>query len=193
MTATTDPTPARRSAPRWMIIVLLVSLALNLLVAGMVAAAAWRFRHGGFAGPSPVAMGTVFGFATTLPPERRQAIWRQTSEERRALRTLRTDVRAARAEVEARLAAEPFDAARFAEAQARLLAAETRARTEAHKMVLSVAKSLTADERAALARWQSSEGRGKGPRGFWRRPARDGSPESLPPGERPAPAPEAPK
>ena len=157
MSNTAAELPMGNQIPRWMRIVLVISLALNLLVAGAMAAAAWRFRHGG---PShgPIAMlggsGNLLGFAQSLPPERRQLIWRETAEHRQTLHPLRAEVRQAREAVQAALIAEPFVPERFTEAQAKALQAEVRARTESQKLFLAIARLLSRDERAAFARWQ---------------------------------------
>lgn len=157
MTATQVVAP-ERSAPRWMRYTLVASLALNLLIVGALGAAAWRFRFGP---PGPIAMsaasGTLLGFAASLAPERRMQIWHDTAEHRHALRPLRTDLRQRREAIQAALVAEPFDAARFAVAQAGALEIEIRAREEAQKLYLAIARRLSPEERAAFARWQQSE------------------------------------
>ena len=61
---------AKRGTPRWVLVALFVSLALNLIVVGSVAGAVWRFR-------APPVWATavtpnLLGYASTLPPERRK-------------------------------------------------------------------------------------------------------------------------
>src|SRR5256885_16924863 len=78
---------AKRGTPRWVLMALFVSLALNLIVVGSVAGAMWRFR-------APPVWATavtpnLLGYASTLPPERRKHIWDQTVEERRHIRPFR--------------------------------------------------------------------------------------------------------
>ena len=102
---------AKRGTPRWMLVALFVSLALNLIVVGSVAGAMWRFR-------APPVWATavtpnLLGYASTLPPERRKHIWDQTVEERRHIRPFRRDVRAAREETIKALVSEPFDRAKI--------------------------------------------------------------------------------
>jgi len=186
MTAGTEPQSVRAKAPRWMKVLLVVSLAVNLAVAGAVGTAIWRFRHGGplataYAVSGP---GNLIAFAASLPHGRRQEIWQRTTDERRLLRALRAELRAARLDVQTSLTADPFDVARFAAAQARLHETESRARAEAQKLVLAIVKMLDSTERAALARWQATEGpRGRGPWRAWRRPppADAGVPPEPPP------------
>ena len=158
MTDTAHDIASERPAPRWMRYTLVASLALNLLIVGALGAAVWRFRFGP---PGPIAMsagsGTLLGFAASLPPERRMQIWHETAEHRHALRPLRSDLRQRREAIQAALVAEPFDAARFAAAQASALELEIRAREESQKLFLAIARRLSPDERAAFARWQQSE------------------------------------
>src|SRR5687767_14732605 len=89
------PPPARAS--RRTRYTLIASLALNLLFIGTIGGSIWAFRH-----HAPWSMSGVNahlrGFASTLPADRRFAVWQATREERRALRPLRKEVRAARAE-----------------------------------------------------------------------------------------------
>src|SRR6516225_9650470 len=118
-TAHAEPTPR---APRWLLAALFASLALNLVVVGLVAGAIWRFHPPAWAPITP----SLVGFASALPPERRKQLWDQTAEERAELRPLRREVRTARDETVRVLAAEPFDRQQFLAAQARQADAEQR-------------------------------------------------------------------
>ena len=116
-----------RSAPRWMQVALLLSLAGNLVIIGLVAGAVWRFR------PPPHIAGSVvtpnlLGYASTLPTQRRKALWDATAEERSHVRPYRREVRAAREETVKALTAEPFDRQQFKAAQARQAETENRPR-----------------------------------------------------------------
>jgi uncharacterized membrane protein len=146
-----EPRSARSS--RWLKIGLITSLAINLLVVGTVGGSIWAFRQGEH-GHGRGVNAHLIGFTSTLGWNRRYEIWRATREERRLLRTLRKEVRAARAEARSALMAQPFDKSKFAEAQGRVLAAEYKARAEAHKLFIAVADVLTPQERAAFARWE---------------------------------------
>jgi uncharacterized membrane protein len=143
---------ATRRTPRWMLVALFVSLALNLIVVGSVAGAVWRFRT------PPVSAASVtpnlLGYASTLPLERRKHIWSQTVEERNHIRPFRRDVRAMREETIKALIAEPFDRARFLAAQARQAEAENRARAAAQDLFVKIADSLTKEERHAFPLWR---------------------------------------
>jgi uncharacterized membrane protein len=142
---------AVRQAPRWMLLLLVGSLAVNFLVIGLAAGAMWRFR-----GPPPLAGVTpnLLGYASTLPSDRRKALWDQTEGERHTLRPFRREVRAAREETIKALVAEPFDREKFMAAQARQSDAEHRAREAVQSLFTKIASDLTPDERRAFPRWR---------------------------------------
>src|SRR6478752_223585 len=120
-------TGSRRGMPRWLLVVLFGSLALNLLVVGSLAGAAWRHRGP----PRPLAsvvIPNLLGYASTLPGERRKQLEQLTRDERSHIRPFRREVRAAREETIKALIAQPFDRERFVAAQARQAEAENRAR-----------------------------------------------------------------
>ena len=169
MTTPVETAEAPRRSSRWITYALTASLALNLLVAGVIASAWWRFKQEApFAGTAVNA--NLMGYTATLPADRRQAIMRATGGERRLLGPLRAEVRNARLAARAALLAEPFEPERFARAQTTVLEAEVRARTEAHKLFLAIASSLTREERQAFAGWQQpAEGPPKGRGGWWQR------------------------
>ncbi|MEZ5851458.1 MAG: periplasmic heavy metal sensor [Hyphomicrobiaceae bacterium] len=152
MTQTRAPASAWSTAPRWMRVTLVASLALNLLVAGLVASAIVRFRHA----PLPSLYGgpSVLGFTQTLPRERRQALWAGTSELRTTLRPMRSEIREARKAVTDAMAAEPFDVARFEKAQLGLFEADSRLRRRALDLYSAIAQKMTQEERAAFAKWR---------------------------------------
>jgi uncharacterized membrane protein len=143
---------AMRRTPRWMLVGLLVSLALNLIVVGSVAGAVWRLRT-----PPPWASAVIpnlLGYASTLPAERRKHVWDQTVEERGHIRPFRREVRAAREETIKALVTEPFDRDRFLAAQARQAEAENRARAAVHDLFVKIADSLTREERHTFPLWR---------------------------------------
>ena len=143
---------AVRRAPRWMLVALFVSLALNLLIVGSVAGAVWRHR-----GP-PVWASAVtpnlLGYASTLAPERRKQLWDRTREERSHIRPFRREVRAAREETVKALIAEPFEKQGFLAAQARQSEAESRARQAVQDLYVKIAEGLTPEERRAFPSWR---------------------------------------
>jgi uncharacterized membrane protein len=149
----------------WLLAVLVVSLLLNGLVLGAVASR-WKALHAG-----PPVLGSssnaqIFGFAVTLPQDRRREIWKSVETDRDAMRPLREAVHAARDEARKALLAEPFDADRYATAQKRLFDAEQQMRRRAIDVVQAIAKQLTPNERAAFARWEEDDRSRR--RAFWR-------------------------
>jgi uncharacterized membrane protein len=143
--------PARRT-PRWLLVALLASLALNLIVVGSVAGAMWRFRK---APPWASAVTpNLLGYASALPAERRKRLWEDTTEERRHIRPFRREVRTAREETIKALLAEPFEKQRFVAAQARQAEAENRARQAVQDLYVKIADSLTPEERHAFPNWR---------------------------------------
>lgn len=154
MTTDASPGPAAGPrAPRWMLWLLFVSLAANLLIVGLVAGSLWRFRHGG-----PHHHGWIppnlIGYSMSLERERSKALREATHSMRHALKPLRREIHAARGEVTAAISAEPFDQARFDAAQARLVDLESRARQQALALYAEIAKTLTPEERRAYKGWR---------------------------------------
>ncbi len=158
--------------PRWAVVLLVASLALNLLVVGAVGGAMFRYGpQGGWGGRHPG--GNALGFVATLPAERRQQLLSSLDVQRQQLIALRSDLRlATRARQEA-LAAEPFERARLVQAQQRLLAADARLREKLGDFLVETASKLTPEERRRLMRWRGmdrkglpleEEGREPGPR-----------------------------
>jgi uncharacterized membrane protein len=163
--APVEAPPAKPRQGRLVKVALIASLALNLLLIGAAAATLARFKSAG-AMPPGVSVNLI-GFAATLPSARRQEIWRATSQERSHMRPLRHDLRETRMQVREAFLSEPFDRERFAQAQARLLEAEGRARAEAQKLFYAIASRMTHEERAAFVQWETRERRGRS-RGWWR-------------------------
>lgn len=158
-------TQVARRAPMWLLAVLIVSLLLNGLVLGAVASR-WQAMHA-----APPVLGSssnaqIFGFAVTLPKERRHEIWKSLETDRETMRPLREAVHAARDEARKTLLAEPFDTERYAAAQKRLFDAEQQMRLRAIDVVQAIAKQLTPQERAAFARWEEDDRSRR--RAFWR-------------------------
>ncbi|HEU4381334.1 MAG TPA: periplasmic heavy metal sensor [Hyphomicrobiaceae bacterium] len=142
---------AARRAPRWMLLLLIASLAVNFLFLGLAAGALWKFR-----GPPQMAGVTpnLLGYASTLPSDRRQALLHQIEAERQHLRPFRREVRVAREETIKALVADPFDRAAFVAAQDKQSAAEQRARQAVRDLYAKIATSLTAEERRAFPGWR---------------------------------------
>lgn len=164
------PKVAVQRWPRWKSMLLIASLALNLLIVGMMAAVG--IRHG-FQPPRGASQATVVSFARTLPAERKREIWDSVRTERRALRPYWRELRQARHAVREALIAEPLDIERYRKAHDNLLDAEVKVRKAAHSLYELVATRLTADERRAFAQWQHMA-----ERPWRRRPQQRGAPEA---------------
>lgn len=145
----------------WLKIGLLASLAINVLLLGLIGGSAWRLRDAAMTnaiGPS------MFAYSNTLPGDRRAEIRRLFVERRPVVRPLRVAAQQARREVREAMVAEPFDKARLVAAHDRMIAAETRLRTAIGGVVADAAEKLNAEERRAFTRWRG--GRRGGPGGM---------------------------
>jgi uncharacterized membrane protein len=151
---------ALRQCPRWVIGALLASVALNLLVLGLAAGAAWHLRFGQIASGGNL-LGNLVAFSQTLPPQRRAQLGSPSRETGVAeLRTLRRELRQARREVMRQFTADPFDVAAFRAAEAKAVQAETRMRENADGLAATLTQQLTAAERTAFLKWRDrSRGR----------------------------------
>ena len=158
--------------PRWMWILLVVSLAGNLVLIGLIAGAAW-FRH--HAGGSFAGGAHTFSFIRALPKERREVLRAESRDQIAGLRPLWQAVREARREADRLLTAEPFDGPAFHTAQRRVVDSEHVARSAAAQLLADTAAKLTPDERRRMARWNE---RGRGGR------SRDGDEGSSGPAEK---------
>lgn len=181
--ASTVP-PAPPAAPRrrrWPWVLLIVSLALNALLAGIVLRGMWAVRTqailtgGGVEGQFPA-------FVASLPPERRRELRQHLLPERESLRAMRMELRRARLEAARIFAAEPYDRQAFAAAQARALDAEVRLRKAITGTLPVAGERMTQAERRALVQWRGwggyrrGGGGGGGPRGGeWDRGEEPGS------------------
>ena len=156
--------------PRWILVLLFASLALNLLIFGAIGAKIYK-RHA--YGPMEYAMTSMkhgkghraaaFGrpglmlrasrrLLRRLPEERRRALRAIAASRREAIRAAYAEVgRARRALIEA-LAKEPFDEAAYAAAMERLRKADTAARMAVLDLSDAFLRALTPEERDLYAR-----------------------------------------
>ncbi len=151
--------PVSRRAPRWMWIVLVLSVAINMIVAGMAVAAMLHFRKGHGPGHSRFAR-----FVETLPADRRENVSGMLEEHRNRIRPLRRTLREARRRVRDTFSAEPFDREALTKAYGEVAEARialTRARQD---WFPKLAELLTVEERRGYLR-----SRRHGPRHRWRR------------------------
>ncbi len=166
MTAVPADTQPARKAPRWLLVVLAVSLLLNGLVFGAMSARWWAMRHAPPAWLGASDNSHLFALAFVLPRERYQEIRREVENERAALRPVRQKRWETREELRQTLLANPFDPAKFSEIQTRLYDTEQQTRLGTLKVVAAIMQRLTAEERAALAEWELKDRTKR--REFWR-------------------------
>jgi uncharacterized membrane protein len=157
-TEQTMQTPIR--APRWLWIALVASLALNLLVIGMAAAAMFHFKRGhhDFAG-------RYREFAQELPIDRQAAFSALIDEQRTILEPLRQRARLARRQAKDAFATEPFDPVKLAEAYALAAAARQEMATLRAAWLGKVGILLNAEERQKFL-LQGRHGRHHGEHGY---------------------------
>ena len=144
-------------APRWLMPVLVGSLALNLIFVGAAGSLLWRSD---FAVPEALGRRVVAnttGYAATLSPERIQELERSVKAELEKAWPLRRALLAARVDAYKALVAEPFDRARFLAAWAQLVNADERYRVASFDLQSAIALHLTAEERHGFLRWREKQ------------------------------------
>jgi len=146
MSDTHHDTPAGRRGPRWMWVVLLLSVALNLIVVGLVLGAVFHFRGGH--GDRGIAR-----FLDRLPDVRQNELREKFRSHRTEIRPLRREARRARRAVRDVFESDALDQtvleARLEEATAARLAL-LKARQD---WIARLGRELNADERQAYLSW----------------------------------------
>ena len=127
-------TPKRR---RWVLPVLVVSLALNLLFVGLVAGSWWR--HGPSGSRDRIITGAVERLMQDLLKQHRESV-----------RPVRQQLRDARDAAKEAVLTEPFDEAKVQAALARFREIRTSQHKSMHAMVMDLMKQLTLEERKEL-------------------------------------------
>ncbi len=147
----TGAQPAR--GRRWPWILLILSLAFNLLFVGLVAGAVWTFRHGGWGGPRHHAFASSLRrVMKELPDERRKVAEEIVTRHRARIRPLRRQVHEARHAALQGLEADPFDEAGLKRKIEQLQSAEARLHKTVAGLVMELMKELTAEERRLFVR-----------------------------------------
>lgn len=148
-----NPAPSNR----WRYL-LIGSLALNLIFAGLTAGSVWKWRHhGGMGGRGgPAADVALQGFLRTLPKERAKELRQAIKQDGRPdMRPLVNAVRQARRDAAGALAAETFDSAKLTTAFSGIDTAEAATKAAIRKTMIAAAAKMTPAERQALAdRWR---------------------------------------
>lgn len=164
--------PVRTRTPRWVIALLVVSLAVNALVLGVVLRSMWHLRSA--AAMSVDGLPSTFGsYVRQLPQQRQEELRRDLTEGRPRIFALRRELRQARQDAAQKFVAEPFDKAAFAAALARIRTAETGLRELMQSRMPDIAASMSLEERRAFLRWWDRRG---GPRRFGPGGGDDGPP-----------------
>ena len=145
---------------------LVVSLALNALLVGVVMRGLWTIRAN-IAMTGGAIESTLPAFVNTLPADRREELAQRCGRPaRQRFGRLRMELRRARDEAARAFVADPFDKQAFIAAQSRLFEAESDLRLSIQRMLPDIGERMTASERRAYLNWRG-HGRG-GPGGFRR-------------------------
>jgi uncharacterized membrane protein len=137
--------PPRRRASRWIWALLIASLALNLLVIGIICGSLWAIKRGGL-WDAPLFLERTHRFMTRLPADRRKEIRRIFAEYKPQLTPAWREVRQARVNV-GRLIDGDYTPEELEEALGELSQKETRARELATPMIAAMLAALQPQER----------------------------------------------
>ena len=150
MTAQVDQLAPQRS--RFLYPGFVLSLALNLLFIGGIAAAIWHHHH---SEPAPRPPG-LLGFVKELPAARQDAVRQEITAARKSLKGLRDNVRTAWINANDLLLVEPFDKDKFRAAMATLRGTEDQYKTGLNNAMAETAAGLSLDERKLLHSWRET-------------------------------------
>ncbi len=155
MTPTNTTAAPRRTAPLWMKTVLVLSLSLNLIIFGAMAARMWygfSFSHMRAMHATGAMLSGARGLIRALPEERRARFREFYNQRRPRIEQSRRAVAEARRRLAEIIARDPFDQKAFDRALEKLQTAETRA----HELIMSIradlVRTFTPEERRAYAR-----------------------------------------
>jgi len=143
---------------RWLQMLLVLSLSINLLIAGAVFGGAWVAHHGlerpggPHAAPVMALVGPLGKFFSTLPPERKAELRDVIQAHQASIAEFNKAMAGVRREASDALLAVPFDRAKFETALKHVYTTEAEARsamTTAHGAILA---RLTDAERIAFVK-----------------------------------------
>ena len=132
---------------RWLILGLIVSVAINLGLAGFVAGQMSR------PGPVPAVLDpslSLFRVLREMPEPRREAFRPTVREHFRSLRGDIRRMRAAQRGIDQALSTEPFDAEDLAGALGEFRSALLDGQEDNHEVLVQVARQMTSEERRML-------------------------------------------
>ena len=135
-----------RRTPRWMWVLLILSLALNLMVLGIVCGSLWAVRHGGL-WDAPIALERSQRFMQGLPQERRGEIKSIFFGHKPAMVPFWREVRQARLAIGTLIKRGTYTEAELNLAMDDLFKKEMAARQAAKPMVSDMMAQLKPDER----------------------------------------------
>jgi uncharacterized membrane protein len=141
---TAAPAPRRRT-PRWMWVLLILSLALNLLVIGIIGGSLWAVRRGGY-WDAPLFIERTHRFMRNLSEERRAHIRSIFAQYQPELKPHWGDVREARVRI-GQLVERGYTPEEFEAALNDLFQKEARAREASRPMIVAMINALRPDER----------------------------------------------
>lgn len=128
---------------RWVKPVLVVSLALNLLFAGLIAGSAWKQYHDQWR-PRAMVLGlTIEEMLPELSAEQRALGERLLERLRNDVAPLRGELYEAREKALAALTASPYDEQAFSDAMARIRNIRERAREGRHDIVITFIRDMS--------------------------------------------------
>ncbi len=147
----TDSAAPKRKAPRWMKILLIVSLMLNLAMVGAIGARAWKIHRQGPGFSAMHALG-VHAFLRKLPRERRHELREKFRQVRGELRTHGYSLTEPLRGFANALAAADYDRSKVEQAVRRFRASHEERAATRERYILELVDSLTAEERRMLGR-----------------------------------------
>jgi uncharacterized membrane protein len=140
-----------RKAPRWMWVLLILSLSLNLLIAGIVIGSVWAVKRGGYWN-APIAFERSRQFMRELPRESRREIRDVFFEHKPALAPYWREVREARIAIGRLIESGHYSPEALDAAMDALFQKEMRARQEAKPMIGAMLAKLTPEQRLHFLR-----------------------------------------
>ena len=171
-----EPAGTERRIPRWVWIVLVLSLALNLVTIGAIGGTLYSAQHGGFWGGHRHSSDER-AFMRSLPAERGEALKKIFREHRKNLKPYWRRVRSARREAAEVLRGDPFEKAKFEAALEKLHQTHLEARAASRPMIVDLAGKLNPEERKVFLKTMRHRFFGFGRRrGYRRRHSDDDTP-----------------
>ncbi len=139
-----------RRAPRWMWVVLIVSLSINLLIAGMVLGRAWAIRNGYW--DATAAIQRSYRFMSSLPLDQRREIRAIFFEHKPRLEPYWHDLRQARVRIGELIRGGSYTSDELNTAMDAMFQKELSARQAAKPMIDAMFAKLTPDQRVHFLR-----------------------------------------